>query len=179
MLKGSERGGLKTGVVRRMGSHWGCVDEEGGRGAGGWVEGGGGAGRAAVWSLAVSSCKNAPSEPDDTYRQNNLCVRHKTVKWALSTVNMVWSCVCVCVWSCRGKMRERETERRSCLLLLSFWIRYLCSVLVFAGAASLDPLWLMFMTDWLGSYIIVTPKKKKKRSCLSACEFVLWGFTAS
>lgn len=49
--------------------------------------------RAAVWSLAVSSCKNAPSEPDDTYRQNNLCVRHKTVKWILPGVNMVWLCV--------------------------------------------------------------------------------------
>lgn len=83
----------------------GCVDAGGGRRLGeeDQEEEEGGAGGAAVWSLAVSSCKNAPSEPDDTYRQNNLCVRCETVKWALFLQWMVlWctrarACVFVCV----------------------------------------------------------------------------------
>lgn len=91
--RGREGGGMKTGgLVRKKGSKGGCVKRRRRRR------------RAAVWGLAVSSCKNAPSEPDDTYRQNNLCVRHGTVKWILSGVNMVWLCV-------------QERDKSSCMVL--------------------------------------------------------------
>lgn len=53
-----------------------CVYVRGGR-----VEGGGF--RVAVWSLALSSCKNALSELDDTSKQNNLYVCIKIVKLIL------------------------------------------------------------------------------------------------
>ena len=54
--------------------------------------------KAAVWSRSVPSRKNAPSELDDTYRQNNLYVWIKTVKWILSDANIVWESMCVHMW---------------------------------------------------------------------------------
>lgn len=75
----------------------------------------------------MSSCKNASSELDDTYRQNNVYERHKAVKWILLNEPCVCECVgvSVCVCVC-GMQRPRNLVDN--LLLGSYKFGYFLSV---------------------------------------------------